>query len=120
VVRLEHQDERASVRAQATGSGRLLTVYLRSSRGIHDLNVNGRATSMSAGPGVPAVITYSAPPSGGITIDFRAGTEAELEAVAIEQRAGWPAGLVVPDKPASLMHWQDSACTYVAARAVLH
>jgi hypothetical protein len=119
VVQLERQGERVVVRSQVTGNGRLLTLYLRSSGGIRDLSVNGRATSVTATPGVQAVIAYSAPPETGVAVDFSAGVDAHVEAVALEQRAGWPEDFAAPDKPSSLMHWQDSATTYVAARASL-
>jgi hypothetical protein len=119
VVQVERQGERVTVHSQVADGGRLLTLYLRSSRGIRELRVNGRATGVTALPGVQAVIAYSAPPATGVIIDFSAGVDAQVEAEAVEQRAGWPAGFAVPEKPARLMHWQDSATTYVAARALL-
>ena len=119
VVQLERQGGRVIVRAQATGGGRMLTIYLRSSGGIRDLRTNGRATTVTAAAGAPAEIAYSAPPSAGVALDFATGSDAGVDAIVVEQRAGWPQDLAVPDKPASLMHWQDSATTNVAARAAL-
>jgi hypothetical protein len=116
-IRLEQHGSRITLQALATGGGRVLYLCLWSPSPIRIDAVNAAAVGVPIKPKTWGLIDYSAPPPKGVKLELSAAPHAQIEAVVIEQRDGWPAGAAPPPKPPQLMAWRNSDTTLVMARA---
>jgi hypothetical protein len=117
LVRLEQHGSKVTLQVLATGGGRVLYLFLRSAQPLQIDAVNAAAVGVPIKPKTWGLIDYSAPPPKGVKLELSAAPHAQIEAVVIEQRDGWPAGAAPPPKPPQLMAWRNSDTTLVMARA---
>jgi hypothetical protein len=116
-VRLEQHGAKVTLQATVSGGGRVLYLYLRSPSPMQIDAVNDAAVGVAIKPNTWGVLDYSAPPPKGVKLQVSAALHAKIDAVAIEQRDGWPTGAAPPAKPPQLMAWRNSDTTLVMARA---
>jgi len=118
-LRLEQHGPRVTLQALTTGGGRVLYLFLRSPQPMRIEAVNEAAVGVAIKPNSWGLVDYSAPPVKGVKLAVSATPHAQIDAVVIEQRDGWPPGAAPPTKPPQLMAWRNSDTTLVMARASL-
>jgi hypothetical protein len=116
-MRLEQHGAKVTLQALATGGGRVLYLYLRSPSPMRIEAVNDAIVGVGIKPKSWGLVDYSAPPAKGVKLEVSAPPHAQIEAVVIEERDGWPAGAAPPAKPPQLMAWRNSDTTLVTTRA---
>jgi hypothetical protein len=97
----------------------VLYLYLRSPQPMRIEAVNDAVVGVAIKPQTWGVVDYSAPPPKGVKLQLSATPHAQIDAVVIEQRDGWPADAQPPPRPPQLMAWRNSDTTLVMARASL-
>ncbi len=110
---------RIMVHALGAPEGRVLTLLLKSDGPMRLDAVNEATVGVSFPAKAWGQVVYSAPPAAGIALAFDLDPHARLDAIAVDQRDGWPPGAEPPQKPAHLMAWRSSDTTSVMSRAVL-
>ncbi len=118
-MHLEQHGSNLILQALATGGGRVLYLYLRSPQPMRIEAVNDAVVGVAIKPQTWGVVDYSAPPPKGVKLQLSATPHAQIDAVVIEQRDGWPADAQPPPRPPQLMAWRNSDTTLVMARASL-
>jgi hypothetical protein len=106
------------VHAIGSPGGRTLTLLLKADSPMRLNAVNGAAAGVPFPAKSWGQVVYSAPPMTGVTLAFDLAPHTQLNAIAVDQRDGWPAGAEPPVKPAHLMAWRSSDTTSVMSRMV--
>jgi len=111
---------RLTMRIVPGATGQFLQLHFKPSAALGDLVINGTPARVTMDAGAWAEIRYSAAPSTGILISFKAPPQGSLEVQLLEADEGWPANVrPLPAMTAAYMPWRNSgmAMTLVRTRS---
>lgn len=110
-ISAERQAGNVVLRLKPGNAGRELRLFVRPSVDVKGASFDGVPVQMPLAAGEWSTFGFVAPSSGGVSLNFPAATKGRIEVKLAEVADGWPAGTIVPERPASLMPWRYSDIT---------